>query len=385
MKVLLFPFIYPHFSAPQGGIFIRNQALAVANLGVQVGVCYAEPRSLRNFSLTALSQQHFQIESENDDGLITIRQKGWNTLLNSSLGASIWCRQMVHLAGKYIEANGIPDLIHAHGTLWAGVAAELVSSKFGIPFLITEHSSKLMLGQTSLIEKTSLVRALKRANTVVAVSPNLAKCLQNHYLRREISIIPNSVDFHKFAIGDEAELHDRYQFICVGPFDNNKRQAVLIEAFAEVLPVHRDTQLVLVGDGSEYRRLRIMVSDRGLTDNVTFLPFMAQKDLSKLLQRCDCLVSASKTETFGLSIVEALATGLPVIATRSGGPENIVVPAVGLLVDADSPHELAEAMMKFRANPPPIRSEIRNYAMSRFSSTLVAEQLVKLYRAMVST
>jgi len=149
----------------------------------------------------------------------------------------------------------------------------------------------------------------------------------------------------------------------------------------------RELKLVLVGESfyasyrREYERLRQMAADLGLGARVEFAGKKLGAELVRYMQDSALLVLPSRRESLGTVLVEALACGTPVVATRCGGPEDIVNDQVGVLVPPEDPEALArgiEHLLERRASYDPNR--LRAYALENFGVEAVARQLASLYR-----
>jgi glycosyltransferase involved in cell wall biosynthesis len=127
-----------------------------------------------------------------------------------------------------------------------------------------------------------------------------------------------------------------------------------------------------------------LAKDLGIAGQVIFAGRISRDGVLELLRRCDSFVLASRVETFGVSVVEALALGVPVIATRSGGPESIISDEDGFLVTPDKVDELSDAMKKMVADRERFDSfAIRRRCAGRYSEKVVVERLLGIYKTAV--
>src|SRR5690606_8816710 len=104
---------YPTPENPYNGTFFRDWALALQRAGVTTGVAYAETRSLRSLSAAALGASRFQLTNGLEDGLPTVRLKGWNTLAQWTAGGLVWSRLAQRVIRGYIARHGRPDVLAA--------------------------------------------------------------------------------------------------------------------------------------------------------------------------------------------------------------------------------------------------------------------------------
>ena len=136
----------------------------------------------------------------------------------------------------------------------------------------------------------------------------------------------------------------------------------------------------MIGDGPEAVRLRELSRTLGTDDAVTFTGRLERSAMAELYKSADAFILASRSETFGVVLIEALSAGLPVIAARSGGPEDYVNDSNGLLVPTDDIAALTDAMERMvRPESRYDRAALAASARDRFSPGAVAGALTALY------
>ena len=138
--------------------------------------------------------------------------------------------------------------------------------------------------------------------------------------------------------------------------------------------------LRVVGDGPERPRLQQLAVDLGIADRVRWLGQLPRSSMAGVYRDCDAFVLPSRAETFGVAFIEALACGKPLIATRCGGPEDIVRAGNGLLVPVDDVDALAAALKRMRHEStkyPP--EQLRQDFRTRFSVSAVVNDIEKWY------
>jgi glycosyltransferase involved in cell wall biosynthesis len=229
-----------------------------------------------------------------------------------------------------------------------------------------------------------LETAFHDADCVMAVSRSLAEAISPWILDREdvVEIVPNMVDTSFFDLPAVPRAAGCFGILCVALLNANKRVDVLIRSFAKAFSDDPTVALEVGGDGPERRSLESLAQELGISARVRFLGLLDRTQVRSAMQRNHLFVLPSAKETFGLVCVEALACGLPVIATMSGGPEEIVSDEVGWLVEPGNVEMLAEAMRGARAlgGPDASRSRrLRLYANDRFGSVAIARRLASIY------
>lgn len=378
MHVLVLPSWYSTPELPWSGAFFEDQAVALSRAGARVAVAFVERRSLRTLSPSRVRESHFQTVCSVDRGVTTLRMRGWNTLGQTLAGAKVWCALSEHLVQSYVRRFGVPDVLHAHAALWGGRVAVRMAQALSRPSVVTEHSNLIMRGVLDGHARGEAARVYQQAEAVLAVSEPLRAAVDSIAGSPVAGVVPNTVDFEYFTTPPVARPRTPFTFLSVGKLIGAKRIDHLIRAFARVAQVHPDTRLVVVGSGGEAANLRRLARESGVASRVEFPGHLTREGVRTRMWSANALVLASASETFGVILVEALATGLPVVSTRCGGPEEIVEEGLGLLVDRDDEEALAEAMMSMTARCYSER-ELRDRAMSRFSLEAVARRLLDVY------
>lgn len=383
--VLVLPSWYPTPWSPQRGIFFKEQVRALHNAGVRVGVAYPELRSLRTIGGGSAWRQRFQTSLRREAEVPTARVHAWNLPI-AKLRARLFVRLARRAATVYGREHGRPGLLHAHSAIWAGEAAREIAGDLGIPYLVTEHSSAFGRGLLSPWQLDRVRNVCRGAAAVLAVSEAVARELTTRVGAADVSVVPNVVDTDFFRPPPEPRPSSPFVFLTVATLRPNKRVDILLRGFARAFESGDEVRLVVAGDGRCLPDLRRMASDLGIADRVEFPGRLDRVEVRRSMWRANVYVLASQVETFGVALAEAMATGLPVVATRSGGPEEIVFDEAGLLVEPGDPEELADALLRIREREPGLRArarEIRGRTVARYGPAAVTGQLREHYRAVL--
>jgi len=380
MHVLMLPSFYSDPDQPLCGSFFRDQALALSAEGVTVGIAYVEPRSLRRFRPGAVANSHFQIREYDDHGVRELRMHGWNTLDRTRQGAMVWAQLTLGLYERYVQRCGTPDLLHAHNALYAGYAASLIAGRHGVPYLVTEHHSSFLDGGPPVNRHDLIRRAYGGASWVIAVSSALERAVTPFTSCGRQVIIPNLVDTDFFAPPECEPAAEPYTIVTIARLVAGKRIDLLIRAFAACHARNAGVRLVIGGDGPCRGELEETCRHLGIRELVTFSGALTRKGVRDLLRSAHLFVLPSSVETFGIVLIEALATGVPVVATRSGGPEEIVTDSCGLLVAPDDVEGLELALRRMHEERGRYgRAGLRARAVESYGHRAVAGRLVRLY------
>jgi glycosyltransferase involved in cell wall biosynthesis len=366
----------PHF--PLNGIFFREWAAATRRAVPHLGVIYPDLRSLRTFEGGGVWQNRFQIEFMKDEGVPTFTWRGWN-LPGFNLRRQMFVRAARVLARRYIANYGTPDLLHAQFCFWGGVAARVIAEELGIPYVLTEVSSIFLREQLPPPSLHWATWAFDGAAKVMACSQALADCIRPIIPGKSINIVPNMTDTEYFVMNERRMGHN-YRVLAVAELNANKGIDVLIKAFTQAFKGDSSATLTIGGNGPERGTLELLAQELGVINQVRFLGELEKSQVRQEMWDADLFVLSSYRETFGLVLVEAMSTGLPVVATRGGGPQDIVKPGTGWLVDPGNSGDLATALLLARQERKVMNPTlIRNSVTSRFSHTVVTDQIRQLY------
>ena len=356
MHVLVVPSWYPTTEAPLDGIYFVEQARCLARNGLKVGVVYPEQQSLRRLSWPALKRKHFQTEWTGEDGVPTLRRYGWNVWSRFPPGLRCRVRSAVRLAERYVDRYGVPDLLHAQSGRWAGAAAARIGARYDVPYVLTEHFSGFLRNAVFSWRWSLVQEGYDGAGALAVVSPSLRRAVADRGLApsSNVEIQPNLAPASFFEpLSSDRPSPPPFRFVTVARLKPSKNVSGLLGAFAQVTSSDSvEATLTVVGDGPERSRLEKRARVLGLADQVRFLGHCDRGSVREALWNAHAFVLPSHHETFGVVLLEAMATGLPVLATACGGPEGLVTPETGLLVPPGDPDALAEGLSTLRARWP---------------------------------
>jgi glycosyltransferase involved in cell wall biosynthesis len=389
MNILVLPSWYPTATNPLNGVFFREQALALQKAGHRVSVLVS-PILLSKQKLGQVrrwSELRAQVLSQEDHGLPTYRVYQWGWFPGFLQRGNLWLqvRAAQRAFDRYRQDQGLPDVIHAHSILYGGYVAGQIGARWHVPVVITEHSTRF---QRSLIrpDQVPIIRdTLRLASKRLAVSPTLAAELRPYDKGCEIEVLGNLVDGKFFALPQDPLPAEPFVFTAVAFLEPKKGFDILLEAFALAFR-GKPARLHIGGDGSQRSALEKQASDLGIAPQVEFLGRLPRNEVRALLQQSHVLVSSSHVETFGVTLIEAMACGKPVVATRSGGPDSIVDETSGLLVEPGNASALATAMRHMRDDYGRYDPEkIRASCLARFGQEAIVQRLTEIYRTLAPT
>ena len=237
-----------------------------------------------------------------------------------------------NLLAKQLIQKQCFDLIHAYFTIPAGLLGDHLKRQTKLPLIVSPHGSDVPHHNP---EKFNLpIRLLapvigqvwRRADRVVAVSDGLRQTALRTAPNIDIEVIHNGIDAHHFSPPDIPLQNKIPQMLSVGRLVKLKGLHHLLEALMLVQKKGRAFHLQIAGEGPEKARLERLSTQYGLSDSITFLGQVPYKNLPKYYQQSDLFVLPSLAESFGQVFAEAMACGLPVIGSTTGGIPEVVGP-----------------------------------------------------------
>ena len=370
-KILLLAGWYPNSLYPAEGDFIRYQARLMKRQGLDISVFHSN-LSIR-YLRKGLWRKRLTISNNGVDEFILERPF---IPRNTAFSMRLWANIVKRDAEEYLKGEKQPDLIHAH-TYLGGYIASLLKKSLDLPYIMTLHETSFLTNQIPGYHLEIVNQSLDLATKVVSVGSKLAMTIQNKFDIPSI-VIPNFIDFQRFK--PSSEKHEKYSFIFVGDLVLRKNVKALIKAFVKVKDELSNVELIIVGDGPESGKLRNWVRGFGNNRGIIFKGRQTQEEVAKELSMSHCFILPSSSETFGIVLVEALSSGIPVISTSSGGPSDIISSEVGIILDSEEPKALSEAMIRIHKNRGHYEpSELAEYARLKFSAEVVIRKYVNLY------
>lgn len=382
MHILIIPSWYPETSSDIGGCFFREQAIALKKYGYNVGVISPQFHSMRQWK--AIATHSYGYDFKIDTGIPTFRYHFLKLIPKIPRVYSwLWLRVGLKLFKKYIIQYGKPDLIHVHSLIDGGLLALILNEKYNIPYIITEHSTAFERGLIKAEKKKNILQAAKKASKLIAVSESFSEYL-TRYFNNEINwkciynMLPKQ--FEEMQLSKKTRLNNTFVFCSIAFFSEIKRIDLLLLSFAKSFAGNLSVRLSIAGDGPKRKQLEDLSKQLGVDKQVTFHGIVARNNALKLMAESHCYVLTSDVETFGVVIIESLALGNPVIATKAIGPKSIVRKEDGYLVEKNSVDGLAKAMKEMKGNYHLFNSiEIKKSCVARFSEKNITQQLTDIY------
>jgi len=224
-------------------------------------------------------------------------------------------------------------------------SSKIVFTEHGIPYPYRKKLKRLLFNPI----------LCRLADEIITISEHTKSNLVTYenFPARRMKVIYNGIDLRQFSqkIDPDSKkqslglTQDSRVIGIVARLDPVKNHAMLFRAFKRILNVIPDTYLLIVGDGPEEKRLKLLVESLDITDKTLFLG--ARKDISALLHIFDVFVLPSFSEGMSASLIEAMGAGVPIVATNVGGnPEVVKDQETGYLVQSDNDQEMADILIR---------------------------------------
>lgn len=383
MHVLILPSWYPKTEHDITGSFFREQAHAMRQAGCRVGVLAPLYRSLRR--PRAILNPDPVVPLQDDAGIPTIRVPILNLFARvNSLASWQIIRHLAPRFDEYVVSHGMPDIVHVHSLLPAGDFASWLQETHRIPFIVTEHSTAFARGVVPPTRLKKASRIARMATRRLAVSKPFAGLLEQQLgsTAGAWEVFPNMVSDRFFVTPprNPGRRTATFCFLGIGTLERKKRFDLVLKAFTHAFGGDPGVHLRIGGDGPERSALEALAHELDISDCVSFPGRLPRDAVRDEMHNADAFVLGSDAETFGVVLIEALACGLPIIATRCGGPEDIVNASNGVLVPPGSVAAIAEAMNRVRANRHAFQPDrIRDDCRARFGRAAFSEGMLRVY------
>lgn len=387
MHVLIIPTgIYPMYRRPLDCIFEQHQAEALQAAGVQVGVLSAGVITTRYLGRRFPYQRHDQVSG------IPVYRSHRRVYLparweSAAASAERNYRLLKPLFEEYVAAHGLPDVVHAHNLNAGGQIARRLADDFAVPYVITEHTSTYASDLARLLsDSPAFSSVFDRASAILAVGESLASNLRSSIGAghpEKVHVVPNVVD--PLLLGVPLTVQrESFTIAGLGYLITRKNYVLLLEAFARA-EIPLGSRLVIGGDGPEARPLADRARALGVEDRVCFTGHLSRDRVVEFMQSADLFAHPSDSESFGVVLIEAMAMGLPILATSSSGPLDIVTPDVGQLTPVGDVGAFADGLSEMYQRRSEFDPEaIREACRLRFGPEAFAARMMEIYAEAIS-
>lgn len=375
MKILIVASWYPE-PGQLTGSFFRDRARLLAQHGCEVSVVTADLRLRTGGAPPGITVRK-------DGGVTEYRCFKRNLTPFWEGGVA---RQKVPMIRKLYEQvcrdSGKPDLIHLESARSARAAVALARSEH-IPLTYTEHYSDVLSSSPGSYYDRVMRLAVSSASHIFLISSAMRRKLDPP--DGKWSMLPNEVDFSAFTLSESSPPPERFTFKALGSLRKVKGYDLLLKAFASVHAAYPACRLVIGGGGEEEAALKSLCDRLSLSDCVEFPGPVPLEERGAFFRDASAFVCSSHTETFSVVTVEAFACGVPVVATKCGGPEDLVNESNGYLVEKDSVSALASGLTRMVENRKRFCGpEIRAQAAALYDREVIVKKQMDCFASVIS-
>ena len=352
MKICVITTSFPLFLGDYSGLFIFRLCKALVSLNLQIDV--VAPTHENALALEMMDgcrvnrfryffPKGLQVLAYGPGGIpASLKRRPWMIFLIPFF--------MGMFALKSLRVSKGADVIHAQW-LYSGIIALFLKKLRGIPFVVTLRGSDVLKAQKGRLTYLISLWVMKRASFVTTVSQAMKDWVVQQGISSDtVFTIRNGVNL--CGIHKKDPKDPICHFIFVGSLVPGKGLKYLLQAFFSLKVLEKNTHLLIVGDGEEMDNLKTGVHEKGLSDVVTFSGKKASDQIPELMQRSDCLVLPSLSEGIPNVILEAMACGLPVLASNLPGIREVVEDEkTGFLVAPKDVKGLTKKLLILAQNP----------------------------------
>jgi len=293
------------------------------------------------------------------------------------------------------------DIFHGHAggtlTIWGWELSKIKD----IPYVFTYHT--LLNRYTHYVPGNLLRPKVAEIATkvycnltdhIIAPTARVKKELLSYGVTKPISVVAGGVDLNRFGREHAGYLRKKLNLpkeakilLYVGRLGKEKNVDFLLEAFQLITRQRKDTRLVLVGDGPDRKKLEHHADSLKISEKTIFTGFISRDKMPLIYPGADLFVFASQTETQGLVVIEAMASGLPVVVIEDEAFEGVVLDGKNGFLTKEKPEEFAQKTLQLLGNPSLCEQfslKAREHIVAKFSAARQAELLEKIYRQVIT-
>lgn len=291
--------------------------------------------------------------------------------------------KMYNIGLQYITSKHFkPDLIHLHVAYPMGIVALLWKRKHGFRYILTEHWTIYQPQNADMLRgfmKRVIVKTGNNASAILPVSLDLQRNMEKIGIKNRFRVIYNSVDTSIFRLG-EPQHNAKKNILHISTLrDEAKNFSGILRTIEQLRQQRNDFVLNVIHD-YEAPEFKAFVDEHNLSDYVVFHGKKTSQEVAEFYARADFFVLFSNFENLPCVIVEAFASGVPVVSTNVGGIAEILSPERGILINQGDEEALLQSMNQMLDHSGEYdREAIRQYAIETFSAKKIGEEIYEQY------
>ncbi|MDA9312525.1 glycosyltransferase family 4 protein [Vicingaceae bacterium] len=379
LNVLFLPKWYPSKFEEFDGNFIENHAIALSKK-CHLGVIFVH-------SDDSVSQ-FFTVDKSQLNGFPEYRvyykrpQFGFS-LLNQVVSFFRYRRSQKIGYRAYLNDIGKPDLCHVHINGKSALLANFLKTAENIPFLITEHWSGYTFESGAFkgyFRKKFYQFTAKQSSGITCVSNYLKEAIKRHDIKANYSIVPNVVNTELFQ-PKWNKANNPIRIVHISNLTKSPKNIDLIGAALNEAGAQRtDFELDIIGTGPDENLMLEILNKGSMKDRFTFHREIVLEKVASILQHADFLVLYSQFETQSVVMIEAFASGVPVVISAVGGIPEYMNEERGILLEPNSAEALKKGILTMLDQYNQYdQQKLRNYALANFAEERIQDQFLHLY------
>lgn len=366
--ILIITHWFPTIDHPVSGVFVREHVRAISMFH-EVTVIHLQGNVTTNPG----------VFYENDRGLSIYRVRYQNPPIPKTGVFSQWVA-VRRILSMLITHHRKPDIVHACVYTSSDIAF-LINRYYQIPAILTEHTSAYARNLIPWYKASVYRFYLNRMKLIMPISKELLTQMTDFGVKAPYEIIPNAVDTTIFFPDPDQKMVTMkpLRIITVAMLYPIKGLDFLLKVFSRI-NLSEQCELTIIGDGPERDSLQEFAKELKIDANVYFSGMKNKQEIAELLRESHLFVLTSRYETQGVVLIEAMASGLPIVAPSVGGIPEIVKPFCGALFTPDNISEAVEKLEYVLTHPNQYPSDkISNYAMSEYSLDTIGKKFSDAY------
>lgn len=280
--------------------------------------------------------------------------------------------------------------VHSSGEAFVPEIVYLISKIKKISYIIHIHLDVGPTGKFGFLlpfyKKIFLNKILKSSKKIIVPTKDYINIIKNKYSLQEekITCMSNGIDLKIFKkLKSNWRLHKPIKLLFVGRFSKQKDVPLLIRSFKKLTEKNSgNVKLHIVGDGEEKNKIITLIKKEKLENGIVLHGLKQGKKLHEIYQNSDIFISATNQESFGLTYLEAMASGLPIVTTNIPGVRNVIKNNYNGLLVKPTPEEIAKAIEKLIKDPN-LRKKLAENGLKevkKYSWDKIAKQYIQLYK-----
>ena len=379
MHVLVIPTWYPNGDDKLIGIYHKEfTENLVKNKGIKANMLYIDRQKISHPIKYLFSNKKEVIEEKNYKVYMRknfdIRRLSYNLQMNNYYK----CLEKAFL--DYVKIEGKPDILHAHVTLPAGYAVCKLGKKYNIKVVVTEHAT--------YYERFFKEEANKKYSKFVldnSYYTTVSNYMKDYILsfHKQCDVLPNLVDADAFKL--PRKKIKGLRLVTVVGLRKIKRVDDIIASLKMLIEEkgYKDATLTVVGDGLDKDYFVNRCNELGMKKYVKFVGKKTKKQIANILNKSNIYVMSSSLETFGIPGVEALLSGIPVVATKCLGPEEYVNKDNGKLIEIGNIKEMADSIDYVYKHMDNYKVSTLRNSVKRYSAKEVTKKAISIYKSLL--